>query len=229
ARFGGIEIPHRARAWAAANPHYKLTMEFIGDSLTAGACNEDGDTDQWEDLRTHNSACSYAAMTAEAFSADHRNIAVSGMGVSAGWTDVKAGQIWNRLYPKPSSPMADLSSWKPDVAFVFLGANDRSFTEAKGQPFPTDYTERYVSLVQEIRGAYPDSHIVLLMTNKYGPRLQQPWRTAVAQLEANDKAISHYVFERWVKDSHPRVADHRAMADGLILWLRKQSFIPHCQ
>lgn len=224
-RFRGIEIPPGCRAWSPDRSKYKLTMEFIGDSLTAGACNEDGETDQWENLRTHNSALSYAAMTAEAFSADHRNIAVSGMGATTGWTEVKAGQIWNRLYARASSPLADLGIWTPDVVFVFLGANDDSFTRAKGQPFPTDYSDKYVSLVQEIRIAYPGTQIVLLMSEKYSPSLRQAWETAVSQLETDDKAIRHYVFESWVENRHPRVADHRMMANELITWLKKQPFM----
>lgn len=223
-RFRGARIPIGSRIWAPAKPEYKLAMEFFGDSLTAGACNEDGDTDQWETLRTHNSALSYAAMTAEAFSADHRNIAVSGMGVSTGWTKIKGGEMWDRLYPKVSSPPADLNTWTPDVVFVFLGANDDSFTRSKNQLFPADFTEKYVSLVREIRVAYPNPHIVLLMSNKYGPSLRQAWEAAVKQLESSDKAISHYVFKHWVKH-HPRVVDDRAMADELINWLKQQDFM----
>ena len=228
-RFRGIQVAPGSRVWAPAHPQYKLAMEFIGDSLTVGACNEDGDTDQWENRRTHNSALSYAAITAEALSADHRNIAVSGMGVAAGWTDVKAGQIWNRLYARASSPPADLSAWTPDVVFVFLGANDESFPKANSQPFPTDYTDRYVALLRQIRVAWPKPHIVLLMSNKYGPSLRQGWEAAVSQLEADDKAMSHYVFENWVKNNHPRVAEHRAMADELITWLKKQAFMSSSQ
>jgi hypothetical protein len=71
-------------------------MEFIGDSITVGACNEDGDADQWENRRTHNAAMSYAALTAEAFSADHRNIAVSGMGVGSVLKPAKSGIDFTR-------------------------------------------------------------------------------------------------------------------------------------
>ena len=65
--FRGIEIAPPAKAWAPTPPHYQLAMEFIGDSITVGACNEDGAADQWDDRRTHNCALSYATLTADAF------------------------------------------------------------------------------------------------------------------------------------------------------------------
>jgi lysophospholipase L1-like esterase len=222
--FRGVQLAPGSRAWRPAPAAYKLRMEFIGDSITVGACNEDGEKDQWEDRRTHNSALSFAALTAGTFNADYRNIAVSGMGIATGWVAVKAGEIWDRLYPTASSLRADLQAWTPDVVFVNLGENDDSFPREHGQPFPAGYSDGYITLVRAIRGAYPKSQIVLLRGGMFGGAqsepLRQAWEAAVAQLEATDKAICHFVFTHWSKN-HPRVADHRAMADELIAWLRQ--------
>lgn len=227
-RFRGIDLAAGARAWLPAPPVYKLTMEFIGDSITVGACDEDGDADQWDNRQTHNNALSYGALTAAAFSADYRNIAVSGMGVVTGWVDVRAGQIWDRLYPKASSSPADLNAWKPDVLFVNLGENDDSYSRARGKAFPETFAVAYVSLVHAIRKAYPSARIILLRGGMYGgsqsAALRDAWQTAVARLEAADPAINHFVFTHWTRN-HPRVADHRAMADELIAWLRAQDFM----
>jgi lysophospholipase L1-like esterase len=227
-RFRGIEISPTANAWAPPKISYKLKMEFIGDSITAGACNEDGAADQWDNRRTHNSAFSYAALTAAEFSADHRNIAVSGMGIATGWVDPKAGEVWDRLYPNPTSPRADLSQWTPQIVFVNFGENDASFPQAHGKPFPTNYTAGYVLLGQAIRKTYPAARIVLLrggMSNgAQSEPLRQAWQSAVTQLEANDKSINHFVFKHWTAN-HPRVADDRAMADELIAWLKQQDFM----
>ncbi|MCU0786564.1 MAG: hypothetical protein MUF81_21470, partial [Verrucomicrobia bacterium] len=81
-RFLGVELASGAQAQAPRPPAYKLKMQFIGDSITVGACNEDGVADQWTNRLSHNAAFSYAALTAAAFAADHHNIAVSGMGSS---------------------------------------------------------------------------------------------------------------------------------------------------
>jgi lysophospholipase L1-like esterase len=226
--FRGIEISPDAQAWTPQKKFYKLKMEFIGDSITAGACDEDGATDQWTNRLTHNAASSYAALTATAFAADHRNIAVSGMGIATGWVPMRAGEIWDRLYSDTNSPRADLQSWTPQIVFVNFGENDASFPSAHGQSFPANYTAGYVSLVQAIRKTYPATRIILLRGGMYNGAqsepLRQAWESSVTQLEATDKSISHFVFTHWTSN-HPRVADHRAMADALIAWLKQQDFM----
>ena len=226
--FEGIEIAPPGNVRASSPPHYRLTMEFIGDSITVGACNEDGAADQWDNRRTHNGALSYAALTADACSADYRNIAVSGMGVAIGWVPMKAGQIWDRLYPDTNSPPADLHAWTPNVVFVNLGENDGSYPTAHGQSFPNNFTSDYVALIHAIRAAYPEAHIVLLrggmFNGEQNPSLVEAWASAVAQVEATDKGISHFVFTHWTS-THPRVKDDRMMADELIAWLKQQTFM----
>ncbi len=227
-RLRGILIDKGARVSAPAPISYKLAMQFIGDSITVGACNEDGATDQWENHLTHNNARSYAAMTAAAFSADYRNIAASGMGVITGYVEVRAGEMWDKLYPSAASAPAPLKDWIPDVLLVNLGENDDSFSRAKGQPFPPTFTDAYVSLVKAMRKAYPSTRIVLLRGGMYGGSQSAPlikaWDAGVAQLEAGDSLISHYAFNHW-SSNHPRVADDRAMADELIAWLKHQPFM----
>ncbi|OIQ98879.1 endoglucanase E precursor [mine drainage metagenome] len=226
--FRGIEIAKGARAWAPAKPAYALKMEFIGDSITVGACNEDGPADQWDDRLTHDNALSYGAVTADAFHADYRCIAVSGMGICTGYVPMLAGQIWDRVYPRVDSPRADLSAWTPDVVFVNFGENDNSFTSVHHQPFPAGFTAGYVALIHAIRSAYPKSEIVLLRGGMTGGAksevLREAWTKAVDQLEAADPRVSHFVFTHWT-GTHPRVKDDRIMADELSSWLRGQPFM----
>jgi lysophospholipase L1-like esterase len=227
-RFRGVALAAGEKAWAPPAPVYPLRMEFFGDSITVGACNEDGDTDQWDNRRTHNAALSYAALTATAFSADYRNIAVSGMGIATGWVDRKAGEVWDRIYPNPASARADLTKWVPQVIFVNFGENDDSYPRAHGQPFPEGYTDGYIAFVHAIRTAYPAAHVVLLRGGMFGGAqsepLRQAWESALTQLEATDPAISHFVFTHWTQN-HPRVADDRTLADELIAWLKQQKFM----
>jgi lysophospholipase L1-like esterase len=226
--FNGIQIGDGDKVWLSAPIAYKLKMEFFGDSVTAGACNEDANADQWDNRRTHNGMLSYAAMTAEALGADHRNISVSGMGIITGYVDVKAGEMWNRIYPKASSVVADLKAWTPDVVFVKLGSNDESFTGGHKQPFPADFNDGYILLVRAIRVVYPKAHIVLLQGGTYGGMHSKPfdaaWKYIVEQLEAGDKNINHFVF-KYQAMNHPRVAEDRKLADELITWLKEQDFM----
>jgi lysophospholipase L1-like esterase len=226
--FRGVELDAGEKAWAPPAPVYQLRMEFIGDSITVGACNEDGASDQWDNRRTHNCAFSFATLTAEAFDADYRNIAVSGMGIATGWVPMKAGEIWDRLHPDTNSPPINLSVWTPNVVFVNFGENDDSFTRANGQPFPAGFTDGYVALIHAIRSAYPGARIVLLRGGMFGGAqsgpLRKAWDSAVTQLEAADKGVSHFVFKHWTS-THPRVADDQIMANELIAWLKQQDFM----
>jgi lysophospholipase L1-like esterase len=228
-RFRGIEIAEGAHAWVPAAPAYKLRMQFFGDSITAGACNEDSAADQWEDRSTHNNAKSYGAFTAAAFQADYRNIAVSGIGIAAGYYPELIGNVWDRLYPTEKSPRADLTDWAPDVICINYGENDGSFTTVNKQPFPAKgFTAGYVALVGAIRAAYPHAQIVLLRGGMFNGAkhegLRAAWESAVQQLEAADKQVHHYVFTHW-SNNHPRVADDRALADELNAWLKSQDFM----
>lgn len=229
-RFRGVALAAGAHTYAPEPPDYRLKMLFIGDSITVGACNEDGQSDQWEDRRTHDNARSYGAFTAAAFLADYRNIAVSGMGIVTGYVPFTAGEIWNRVYPDPKSPLADFTEWAPAVVFVNFGENDDSFTRVHHQPFPSAaFTQGYVALVHSIRSAYPAATIVILRGGMFGgaqsERLRGPWQAAVAELEKTDPHVTHYVFKHW-SNTHPRVVDDRAMADELVAWLKRQPFMP---
>lgn len=226
--FAGVQLVIGAQAWAPGPPAYTLKIEFIGDSITAGANNEDGAVDQWEDRRTHNHALSYGHLTSQTLGADHRAVAVSGMGLCEGFVPMTAGETWDKVYPRDHPLRADLAAWQPDLVCINLGENDDAFTRANGRPFPAGFTGRYVALVRAVRAAYPAAQIVLLRGGMWGgaqsPDLREAWDAAVRELEAGDPRIGHYVFKHW-SEQHPRVSDHRAMAAELVAWLKAQPFM----
>lgn len=225
AAFAGIEVRPGGPVWPAPAPVYAHRFVFYGDSITAGACNEDGAADQWEDRSTHNAARSYAALAAAALHADLRNISISGIGIAEGWVPMRIGEVWDHLYPDAASPRADLASFHPDVVFVNFGENDCTFSAQHGEPFPSSFARRYVQLVASIRAAYPHAEIVLLRGGMSGgaknPHLRSAWEAAVSQVEAADPRVAHFVFRHWTA-THPRTADDEAMAEELTAWLRAQ-------
>lgn len=229
ARFRAIELPRGGLVRVAPAPGYATSMLFFGDSITAGANNEDGAVDQWEDRSTHNNARSYGAFTAAAFHADYRNIAVSGMGISEGYTPFIAQQIWDRIAPDPAAPRAELASWQPEFVFVNYGENDESFSKNQGRSFPKNFAADYVKLIRSIRGAYPKAQIVLLRGGMWGGANSEPlrraWEAAAAELVRSDPRVAHFAFQHWT-GTHPRASDHRLMADELIGWLKAQPFAP---
>lgn len=228
--FKGIEVGTEGVAERPPVARPSLRMLFFGDSITAGACDEDGATDQWDSRRTHNATLSYATLTADAFGADFENISVSGIGVVTGYDDVLFGEVWDRKYPVRGAPKADLAAWRPDVIFLNLGGNDTSYSKSKGRPFPPSFADEYFKLVTRIRAAYPEAQLVLLRggmsETETDPVLIAAWTDAVRRFEAQDTHTTHFVFSHHT-DLHPRVADHRIMADELIQWLRIQAFMTH--
>lgn len=225
--FLGVELAAGAKIVPPASPAYRLKVQFIGDSITVGANNEDGVEDQWEDRRTHNHVLSYGYLTSQALGADHRAMAVSGMGICEGFVPMIAADTWNKVYPRTEPLSADLAGWVPDLVFVNLGENDDAFTRAQGRPLPAGYTDGYVRLIHAVRAAWPNAQIVLLRGGMYGGSqsvaLREAWEKAVAEIERTDPKVAHYVFTHWTK-THPRVADHRIMADELLAWLKTQDF-----
>ena len=223
--FSGLELAAGAEALPPVPPVYRLKVQFIGDSITAGANNEDGVEDQWEDRRTHNHVLSYASLVSRALGADHRAMAVSGMGICEGFVPMIAADTWDKVYPRDVPLKADLAGWVPDLVFVNLGENDEAFTRAQNRPLPAGYTRGYVQLIRAVRVAWPNAQIVLLRGGMYGGSqsvaLKQAWEKAVAEIERTDPKVAHFVFTHWTP-THPRVADHRIMAGELLPWLKEQ-------
>ena len=226
--FRGVELGAGRQARRPGPAGARIRMLFFGDSVGAGACDEDGASDQWGDRRTHDATVSFMALTAEAFSASFQNISVSGIGVATGYVDITFADIWDRLYPARESARADLAAWQPDVVVMNLGDNDASYPHDHGLAFPDSYADRYVELFASVRRAYPRAEIVSVkggMTQgSTDPSLGAAWADAMRRIEARDARAGHFAFSHWT-DLHPRVADHRLLAAELTGWLRAQPFM----
>jgi lysophospholipase L1-like esterase len=228
AGFRGIELAPGGRVQPNQAQPPKPMYQFFGDSITVGACNEDGAVDQWENRATHNNALSYAALTARAFRFGYRNTAVSGMGIVIGYVPKRAEEVCDRLYPEIDAPKAEEQGQAPDVVFLNFGENDDSFSKNQAMDFPAGFADGYVSLVKKIRASYPKAEIVLLRGGMFGGAKSEPlrvaWEKAVQRLAAEDAHLHTFVFQHW-SETHPRASDHRAMSEELVSWLKTQPFM----
>ncbi len=203
-------------------PERRLLIEFFGDSITAGACNEDPGEDQYDDVSTHDNYLAYGAITARNLGADYLCTAVSGVGISYSWNPRLLPRIYDRLYPEPTSPRYDFSGRKPDIVVINVGQNDYGFPLSIGKPFPIDFRDRYVRFVHDIRGLYPEAFIVCaiggMTAYRESAELRAAFDGAVAGLKAEDGRILSYCF-RAASRNHPRVAIHRKLAGELTAFL----------
>jgi len=203
-----------------------LTLEFYGDSITAGACNGDIGADQYEDLSSHDGTRAYGAVTAQKLGADYVGIAVSGIGITATWDELLMPQVWNRYAPRLDAPVAPAQGRAPDVVLVNLGQNDYGFPHSQGRPMATDFAPRYLAFVRELRARYPQSRIVLLIGGmtawKEEPAIPKALTEAVRTLRAEgDTKVWTYTFEAF-SWAHPRIDVHMLMADELVAFLKAE-------
>jgi lysophospholipase L1-like esterase len=210
----------------APPPARRLRLEFYGDSITAGACNGDMGTDQYDDLSTHDGTRAYGALAAQRLDADYVGIAVSGIGITRTWGDLLMPQIWDRVAPHLDAPRAPLDARAPDVVLVNLGQNDHGLPASRGEPFPDDFAARYLAFVRQLRHRYPQARVVLLIGGmtawKEEPRLQPAIQAAARQLRAEgDRHVWTYTFDAF-SFAHPRLDTHRQMADELVAFLTAQ-------
>lgn len=198
----------------AAPPLPDRKLEFIGDSMTVGACVYDDGAERWDRRETHAHGASFAALTAAALGAQHRAIAVSGLGVSRSKVPMRAQQIFDRCRPDPQSAREPRESWQPDAVIVFLGHND----VIAGRGFPRRFAADYVRLIRAVRGRYPHSLILCLTggmwRSRHSPALFRAFAAALRELEVRDVRIFSYRFRAW-SFLHPRAHTQAQLAAEL--------------
>lgn len=223
--FRGLILGEEAKLEAKPDP-LPLRIEFYGDSITAGACNENPpNTEQYDDLSTHNNYLSYGAITARNLNAEYVCIAVSGIGICYSWNSFLMPEVYDRLYLNTSDERYNFKGRKPDIVVLNVGQNDFGYPRAKGKDFPAHFTDKYVELVRDIRGLYPDARIICAVggMSAYSDsnELQSAFQKAVAELKATDKKIVSFIFTAFTYN-HPRIDIHAKMAEELTAFIQNE-------
>lgn len=154
-------------------------IEFIGDSITAGAgveaannspeCSEDS----WGEPYNNN-YLSYGPVAARALGAEYQVTAVSGIGLTVNYSQMydarTMADVYELLYLEDEdSPEYDRSQFTPDVVVVALGTNDFSPGDSERPPLEVEpYIDAYVAFVERLRGYYPEAHIFCLSSPMLG-------------------------------------------------------------
>lgn len=193
-------------------------IEFYGDSITVGACNQDDEVDQYEELSTHNHYYSFGAILARNLGAREISIAVSGIGVASSWNELLMGDVYDSLYPAVQAPRYDFQQYSPDAVVVALGENDFGHPRSLGMKTPAIFSDRYKELVKKIRVRYPKTPIVCLLGGldaRWDPEFLSVYEKVVTELQSDDAQVFRILITARSEGRHPRVAVHEKMAEEL--------------
>ncbi|MFD5128714.1 GDSL-type esterase/lipase family protein [Streptomyces olindensis] len=200
--FQGLVLDSGARTVAANTP--SGLVEFVGDSITAGA------------LTDRLALDSYAWKTGERLGMRHTRIARSGYCLVArsGCTGLSA-QFF-RAGSTGDTPW-DFSRYRADAVVINLGTNDIGH----GVPGP-DFRSAYTAFLRDVRAKYPTAHLFAVQTLK--KRYVTETRAAVSARNGAGDSRVHYVDTTgWLTDGthyedgdgHPNEAGHTRFAERL--------------
>lgn len=224
--FYGFGLAPGASVFPMAAP--KRRIEFYGNSITVGAAVEDTRGDSGDSTYTNNYA-SYGAIAARHYHAGYSCIASSGIGLMVSWGSLIMPELYDRLDPADSSSKWDFSKWTPDIVVINLFQNDCGLVNLPGHPqfkrrfgdkAPSEeaIVEAYRKFAGGIRGRYPGAYILCVLGTMDAVRPGSPWpgyiRKAVRGL--HDRRVLIHIFPYKNSPGHPKMAEQRKMAEGLI-------------
>lgn len=226
ARLLGVLLDARQGALLPPPPPRPLRLTCYGDSITAGACNGDIGEDQYDDLYHHDGTRAYGALAAERLGADYHGIAVSGIGLTAGFHELKMQQVWNRVAPRADAALAAPDDVAHEVVLVNLGQNDHGYPASRGERFSADFGARYLDFIRLLRGHHRHAKIVLLMGGMSAPQEQPAIPAALLAAQATLRAegdarvfVHRFRAFAW---AHPRIDVHAQLADELVTFLQTE-------
>ncbi|HWB28342.1 MAG TPA: SGNH/GDSL hydrolase family protein [Chitinophagaceae bacterium] len=228
--FYGFELSN-GTTLLKPTPKPKRKIEFFGNSISCGyAINDktgDSPTGYYE-----NNYDAYPAITARYFNAQYHCTAKSGIGIMVSWFPLIMPEMYNRADPQDSTSRWDFSQYTPDVVVINLFQNDSWIiklpdnTQFKARfgvtaPGEAEIVTAYKHFVQTIRGIYPKAQIICMLGSMDITKEGSPWpgyvKQAVTQL--NDPKIFTYFAPYKNTPGHPKVAEQKALADGLIKFI----------
>jgi lysophospholipase L1-like esterase len=169
-------------------------IEFIGDSITAGAgieaannsaeCQADG----WGQPY-HNARLAYGPVLARSLGAEYHVSAVSGIGLVRNYSNRydprPMPEVYDSLYfERTTSPKWDPQRFVPDALVLALGTNDFSPGDSERDPLSVDaFAAAYVAFIEKLRGYYPRAELFVVSS----PMLGDHWPNSADTFAADQK------------------------------------------
>ena len=175
----------------------KLSIEFIGDSITAGYGVEG--QNQYENFKTstENFSKSYAYLAAKKLDADYSAVCYSGHGVVSGYStgeknsEALIPEVYTRISKNNDYPGEwDFENNKYDVVVINLGTNDLNYVKAD-EKRNDEFLQEYANFLTLVREKNPDSYIICTVGIMGGGDEIYPLIERAIEL-VGDKKISSY-------------------------------------
>ena len=145
----------------------KLSIEFIGDSITCAYGVEAPDETYHFTTSTENFSKSYAYLAAKILDADYSAVCLSGHGIVSGYStgDKWAEGLMPLYYEKISRNTQYPGDWdfeknKYDIVFINLGTNDANYVNADRDERKDEFVEEFANFLETVRDKNPDAYII---------------------------------------------------------------------
>lgn len=198
--FRGFIIDNDAKM-LPPDPPKKHRLEFVGDSITAGAKNDGPANGPYNDIEDNDMA--YGPQLARMLDADYSVLAKSGEGIIHNWAESWPGKEvhtadrygWT-LYSDKKSP--DHKKWNPqnfpvDGIIIAMGTND--FSDSERKPTKKEFTQGYKELIQTIRALNPQTPIICTepVPSWVPPQVRSWIKETVFSLEEQGDKNLHFI------------------------------------
>ncbi|MEE9430200.1 MAG: SGNH/GDSL hydrolase family protein, partial [Melioribacteraceae bacterium] len=229
-KFYGFQIDQNAKI-LDIEPKEK-SIEFYGNSITAGYANEDYSGNDSPDGINTNNYYSYAALTARHFNANYSCIAKGGIGITVSWFPMIMKEMFYRLNPEDENSIWEFNKSKPDIVVINILQNDswlvnrpehEQFKNRFGTKKPTKefIISAYNDFVKSIRSKYTNAKIICMLGNMDITKEGSVWPSYVEEAVSvlNDKNVYTLFVPYKITDGHPKVEEQKVMADELIKFI----------
>ncbi len=201
--FQGVTLDAGARTVAATVP--SRTIEFIGDSITAG------------EKASKMAVTSYGWLTGEKLGAAQVQVARASVCLYPASGCIGLRDRYLKTTVDANSPDWDFSRYQASDVLINLGTNDRGHAVSSAQ-----FQSAYVTLMQRIRAKYPNATIHAMETF-HKLYVNETKAAVAARNAAGDSKVRFINTEGWINLStdtadgtHPNDAGHQKIANRLV-------------
>ena len=222
-KYGGIGIKN-INVYSCSNltviepvDKKKLTIEFIGDSMTCAYGVEGKDQNEHFKTSTENFSKSCAYLASQILDIDYSSVSYSGYGIVSGYSQgEKNPQDIVSLYYKKIGKHDnypgewDFEKYKNDIVFINLGANDYNYILSDPEKRYDEFIQEYINFIGMVKECNLNSLIICTVGNIGNNEICKLIEKAV-KLFGNEKVISfeippQYAEDGYGSDWHPSVA-----------------------